>query len=210
MKNFRCYGICLLIVAFMWGIASCNNAGGDKKEGTDTTMKAAGDSATTANAVDPSTAFPQPPVTGTLIDSTMSDTAFIEKSIAGNKAEVALANLALKRSTDKAIKMIANHLKADHTQFLVQLNRLKGGGTDTDTTLTTDAQQLADSLANMPAGQFNTAWTDVMVAKHEKTIKSYKERQKRTKNAQLKQFLTTVLPKVEEHKRTLQSLKKKP
>lgn len=200
----------LVVLAGLWTIASCNNASTDKKEGSDTTLKAEQDSQTAANVRDPSTAFPQPPVTGSIVDSTMSDTAFIEKAISGNKAEIALANLALKRSTDKAIKMVANHLKTEHTQFLVQLNRLRGGGTDTDTTLATDAQQQVDSLSNISANQFNAKWIDVMIGKHDKTIKTYKDRLKQTKNAQVKQFLTAVLPKVEEHKRALESLRKKP
>lgn len=197
-----------LLIFILWGMISCNNGGSGNDNNGDSSMQKESDSATVANTRDPSTAFPEPPVTGTAVDSSLNDTNFIQTAISSNRTEIALADLALRKSTNKDIKMMAQHLRQDHTQMLLQLNKLKGGGTNVDTAMNTLAKTQLDSLQSLSGTAFDSRWTDVLARSHQKTIDNMNRQLSHTDNAEVRNFINASLPKAQEHKKSLDAMKK--
>jgi putative membrane protein len=139
-------------------------------------------------------------------DSTFSDrddekdADFIVNTVAGNYAEIKLAQLALNRSSDVKVKEMATKLEADHTKIL---NELKAYANKHGITVpmeeTDDAMKDISSLSEKDAKDFDEKWCEILEDKHEETINKFESRIDKTEDVELKNWISSTLPGLKGH-----------
>lgn len=134
------------------------------------------------------------------------DADFIVNIIASNHEEIKLAQLALNKSADAEVREIATMLVADHTKIMTELeayatkNSISFPVEETD-----EAKKDISKLAEKEVTAFDKEWCGMLKDNHEKTIGRLERRLKRTEDAELKNWITSTLPGLNNH---LEVLKK--
>lgn len=135
------------------------------------------------------------------------DADFIVNVMAGNYAEVNLAELALNRSTNDGVKKTATMLKANHSKMITEL---KGYAAKNGITVpleeTDDAKKEYTNLAEeKELDDFNEKWCDKLADKHEETINYFERRLDKTEDVELKSWITSTLPGLRSHLQMLRA-----
>jgi putative membrane protein len=129
------------------------------------------------------------------------DADFIVNVMAGNYAEVKLAQLALDRSTNDGVKKTATMLETEHARIITEL---KGYATKNGITVpleeTDDAKEEYNNLAEeKELDDFDEKWCDKLATKHEETINYFEQRLDKTEDVELKNWITATLPGLRGH-----------
>ena len=128
----------------------------------------------------------------------MSDTAFLNKNIKDNQAEIKLAALGQEKGTSAAVKRVASIMKTDHTAILNDLLSIQKRHGKTN-----------DELDKMPpdalptGSNFDAAWAGQMLAMHEAKIAELETFIGLTKDAELKAAVMKAIPKIKKHSELL-------
>lgn len=135
------------------------------------------------------------------------DADFIVKVMAGNYAEVNLAQLALNRSTSADVKKTATMLKAHHSKIITEL---KGYAAKNGITVpleeSDDAKKAYTNLAEVKElDNFNEKWCDKLADNHEETINYFERRLDKTEDVELKNWITSTLPGLKSHLQMLRA-----
>lgn len=133
---------------------------------------------------------------------------FYKTAIEGNLAEIKMAKLALTKSSNGDIKLVAAHLVKDHSNFLKQLKAIADSSAKADTAVSMDAATSIKDLSSASGSVFDNKWLDVMIAGHDKTLGLY-ESTLPAANDKLKNFLDATIPLVRDHKKMLVNIKQK-
>jgi putative membrane protein len=134
---------------------------------------------------------------------------FVAEAIQSNYAEIRLAELASTKSSNKQVQATAQELVSDHTNALAKLQALankKGISTPVDEG--EDGKKRVNKLAKVDQPDFDKKWCDELVDNHEKTIRDFESMQEKSKDPELKEFISATLPKLREHRDKLTSLEK--
>ncbi|HUR11917.1 MAG TPA: DUF4142 domain-containing protein [Flavitalea sp.] len=129
------------------------------------------------------------------------DREFISDMIAGNMAEIRLAQLAQTKGTSPEIKQIAKTLETDHTAALNQLKDLASRkGVTAPAEETNDAKDTYNNLNEKSAKDFDREWCEKLMDKHDKSIKKFQDKtEDNNADADLKTWATNILPKLRSH-----------
>jgi putative membrane protein len=139
------------------------------------------------------------------------DAQFVVDVAAANYAEIEFAKVAIKRSSNKEIKDIANMLESDHKMFITQLKDYAGQhNISTPDSATADAQKSAWDLAdNNKGSDFDKKWCSELLDKHEKTISKLESASNEVADPALKTWIADALPKIRSHRDKLIECKDK-
>lgn len=139
-------------------------------------------------------------------DSTFSDrddekdADFVVNTVAGNYAEIKLAQLALNKSADSKVKEMATKLEEDHTKILNDLKAYADKhGIVVPMEETDDAAKDMNDLAEKDAKDFDEKWCEMLEDKHQKTIDKFEARIDKTEDPELKNWISATLPALKSH-----------
>jgi putative membrane protein len=135
------------------------------------------------------------------------DADFIVSVMAGNYAEVKLAQLALDRSANEGVKKTATMLIADHTKLITEL---KGYATKNGISVpleeTDDAKREYRNLAEEKGlADFDEKWCDKLADNHEESINYFERRLNKTEDMELRNWITSTLPGLRSHLKMLRA-----
>lgn len=130
----------------------------------------------------------------------LSDEQFVEVVSADNLAEVDLAKLALKQSTNQDIHRFAERMIRDHTKAGKELTRMANAKSlPIATAMDKKHRQVAEKLSALQGAQFDHAYMKHMVDGHKKMIGLFEREAKNGHNPDVKEFASKTLPTLREH-----------
>ena len=142
--------------------------------------------------------------------ATEKDAQFVVDNVTSNYAEIKLARLAQKKSTDPKIKELAQMLEQDHVALLNELKGLAARkGISVPTEATDDAVEKYEDLNKKDAKDFDGEWTETLMDKHEKSIKKFEGYANDATDEDLKTLINSALPKLRKHHDKLMEYNKK-
>lgn len=131
---------------------------------------------------------------------TDQDKMFANEAAKGGMTEVMLGQLAVNNGTHAKVKEHGQMMVRDHTKAN---DELKTWATNAGYTLPAapDAiqQKKGDDLKAKTGAEFDRAYTEMMVADHQKAIDLYKKQSTSGGDANLKAFATKTVPTLEQH-----------
>lgn len=131
---------------------------------------------------------------------------FVEEASAKGLAEIETSRLALEKSTSAEVRKFAQTMIDDHTkanQELSALARTKKLDIADDVELMNKAK--ASILKQRDGESFDEAYVNNQVVAHEKTVELF-QKATHLKDADLKSFAQTTLPKLQHHLQMAQQL----
>jgi putative membrane protein len=130
----------------------------------------------------------------------VADTAFANKAAVGGMAEVALAKLALSKTSSSKIKDFANMMITDHGKANMELDSIAKTKTVTlPATVDAEHQAKMDSLSKLSGADFNKAYVATMIEGHQKTLALMQTEASSGKDADFKAFAAKTAPTVQMH-----------
>jgi putative membrane protein len=122
--------------------------------------------------------------------------------------EVELSKVAQTKATNPRLKGFADMMVADHTQANDQLKQLAAAKNITLPANLSDAsQKKLDNLNKKAAGKdFDKAYTDDMLDGHRNAVDKFTKGSKDLKDADLKNFATQTLPKLQMHQDSIKAI----
>lgn len=133
------------------------------------------------------------------------DADFIVNVIAGNYAEVKLAQLALTRSGDNNVKKMAANLEIDHAKIITELTgyAVKNGITIPLEEAEASKKDYKNLAEEKDVNDFDEKWCDRVADNHEESIKYFERRLDKTEDVELKNWINATLPGLRSHLKML-------
>ena len=130
-----------------------------------------------------------------------ADRAFLLDAMEGNKAEVALAQLATQKASSASVKQLARTIEQHHSQANSKLQSLAGNAVagGKDPALKPAHKQLQDRLTKLTGAAFDQAYAAEMVKEHEADIAKYTKASSQLRHRGLKAYATETLPHLKQH-----------
>jgi putative membrane protein len=142
-------------------------------------------------------------ITTVKTDSTAAanpDSTFTRKAAVGGMAEVALAKLALSKTSNAKIKEFANMMVTDHGKANDELKGIaKTKNVMLPASVDAEHQQKMDDLSTKSGSDFDKAYVSAMVDGHKKTLDLMKDEAANGKDADFKAFAAKTAPVVQMH-----------
>lgn len=141
-------------------------------------------------------------------DLPAQDKAFVQAATMSSSTEIDASKLAVKQSSDKAVKSFAHHMIVDHTKLTAQLKMAAPHGImvpkdNSDTAL-------LDSLKSLKGKAFDSAYIEKVGLKgHKEAMDAFQKEASNGSNAQLKAAAQKALPTIQKHYAMAQALAKK-
>ena len=134
---------------------------------------------------------------------------FVEDASAKGVAEVEAGKLAQEKGSAADVKSFADMMVKDHTEANGKLKAIA----DSKSLEVSDSAELVDKAKAMilelrSAKSFDQAYANNQVKAHEATIEIFKDEIKNGDDAQLKEFATSTLPKLQAHLEQAKALAK--
>jgi putative membrane protein len=136
----------------------------------------------------------------TAADLLSDDQNFLEHAAEGNDAEIALANLALKKTSRPGLKAFARRIVTDHKKAN---GRLKAIAADNDVQMPTGTSPKHKAkearLAMLEGRDFEDDYVNTMIDDHQADIKAYQKELQYGADADLKKFASLTIPLLRQH-----------
>jgi putative membrane protein len=143
--------------------------------------------------------------------SASSQNSFLDDAARGALAEVEMANLAMKKSADPAVKAFAQRLVTDHAVLSRDLTSLALKKEITlPPTLGNREKAGIDKLNTLSGAAFDAEFIRQIVKDHEIAIALYRRASARNTDIDIKEFAGNALPNLEAHLQTARSMNKTP
>jgi putative membrane protein len=128
------------------------------------------------------------------------DRSFMQKAAEGGMAEVQLGELAKQKAASDQVKQFAQRMIDDHGKANDRLKEVASSkGVTLPTNLASKDQLEKDRLSKLSGNQFDKAYMDHMVADHKQDVSEFKSQSTKAKDPDVKNFVVTTLPTLEEH-----------
>jgi len=128
------------------------------------------------------------------------DSVFVRKAAVGGMAEVALAKLALTKTSSTKIKEFANMMITDHGKANDELKSIaKTKNVMLPADVDAEHQKKMDDLSAKSGSDFDKAYVSAMVDGHKKTLDLMKDEAMNGKDADFKGFAAKTAPVVQMH-----------
>jgi len=184
----------LILLAMSFLIWACSN------ETKDSVEKA--DSANKANIDSPSSQQP----TVTTDEETSS---FLVKAANGGMAEVKLGEIAQQKATNPKVKDFGSMMVHDHSSDNDKVKTLAAQRNVTlPTAVSDESQKDIDDCSRKSGRDFDKAYINAMVKKHQATIDMFEKAANTINDADVKTFINNTLPKVKEHLDSAKAIQK--
>jgi putative membrane protein len=142
---------------------------------------------------------------GKMSASTVTDAeTFVEKAAIGDRYEIEAAKIALDRSRNEDVRLVARRMIADHMTSTHNLNaalemRETDGVASPPGELDTRHRTMLDHLASTPDESFDSTYMDQQVLAHEETVSLMHHYGYNGDNPQLRSVAMSTLPVVTRH-----------
>ena len=128
------------------------------------------------------------------------DRVFVAKAMQGNMAEIATGQLALKKSKNAQVKMLAQHLITGHSAANADLMRVAASiGVKPPAMVSAMQKSTADNLSKMSGDRFDKMFMDAQIEAHENAITMYQHESEIGSNAEVKAYVARTLPAILDH-----------
>jgi putative membrane protein len=132
--------------------------------------------------------------------------AFVKTAAQDGMTEVALAKLALRKSSNDEVKQFAQKMEQDHTQADQQLSSIaRTKGITIPTQLDAQHQAMVQSLSAKSGAAFDSAYATHMAKGHAKAVALF-QAATQSSDPDLAAFAQKTLPTIEVHKQLADSL----
>ena len=133
-----------------------------------------------------------------------SQKTFVDRLIVGDSIEVAMAQLAIDKSKNPAVKELAMTLANDHRTRLEALKVLAGKPDVGRAALPGDNSAKPDiallmQLQSLPDSTFDRAFVTAQIARHERSIDALKSGRAAAKSPDLQKDIDAAIPVAEQH-----------
>jgi putative membrane protein len=131
---------------------------------------------------------------------------FVNMAAQDGMAEVSLAKLALKKSSNSDVKQFAQKMQQDHEQAGEQLSSIaKSKGLTVPKSLDAKHEAMMKSLSAKSGAAFDSAYAEHMAKDHTKAVALFQGASK-SSDPELAAFAQKTLPTLEEHKQLADNL----
>jgi putative membrane protein len=128
------------------------------------------------------------------------DAQFVVDASSGSYDEISIADVALSKSSNADIKLLAQSLKDDHSAFITELNGLASKKSITVPAVASeDGGKAVTKLSEAKVTDFDKDWLEKEKDMHEKSVKKYEDASNNCTDADIKNWATTTLPKIKNH-----------
>jgi putative membrane protein len=128
------------------------------------------------------------------------DRKFIEKIAQDGAAEVKLGQLAADRATNSDVKRFGQRMVTDHSKANDKLMQIaKQKNIVLPSSMDSSSQREFDKLSKLSGEKFDREYMKTMVSDHKKDVKEFQKEAKKAKDGDLKNFVESTLPTLEEH-----------
>lgn len=136
-----------------------------------------------------------------------ADREFVQKAAKGGMAEVELGKLAKQKATGDQVKKFGELMVQDHSKANEELRTIVSAkGIQVPVDLDEKHKTAMQKLQKLSGADFDREYTKQMVADHKQTVADFKKQAESGKDADLKSFAASTLPKLEEHLKMAQSV----
>lgn len=147
---------------------------------------------------------------GTGFAQSHSDKEFLEKASQGNVAEVEIAKLALKKSTNSDVRAFAQRMIKDHQTLGKKMAPLMvDAGVKPSVSLDTEHQHLYNKLNGLSGADFDKQYVEAMDKDHHEDLKDFQDEVSSTQVPALKTAVASGEKVIAEHTEMIDSLAKK-
>jgi putative membrane protein len=134
-----------------------------------------------------------------------ADTTFLQTAGRDGQAEVALARLAQRKTSNDDVKSFAAHLQSDHEKANSQLTSLARAKKVTVPAMSAEQGATRDRLDKLSGAEFDRAYISEMIAAHQKAIDAFTNGAS-SADADVKGFASSTLPTLKAHLSEAQKL----
>ena len=128
------------------------------------------------------------------------DQAFAQKAAGGGAAEVELAQLAMQKASNDAVKQLASRIESDHTKANQQLASIGSNkGWQLPSSPSSEGQATKNKLEKLSGDAFDRAYVEAMIKDHHKDIKEFEREAASGTDTAVKQFASSALPDLKQH-----------
>ena len=128
------------------------------------------------------------------------DTAFIMKAAEINMEEIKLGKLAQQKGTTSHVKELGKMMATEHEQAMAGLTALAKKKMVSLPAAETEKITTAYKMLSAKTGKnFDKAYSDMMVNGHKEAIALFEKTAAETKDSEVKQMTTTMIPKLKTH-----------
>jgi putative membrane protein len=133
-------------------------------------------------------------------DLSSDDKSFLEHAAEGNNAEIALANLALKKTAREDIKAFANRIVTDHQKANEQLKGIAAAN-HVEMPAGMGLKYTAEKarLTMLGGRDFEDDYVNTMVDDHQADIEAFEKEVQYGADADLKKFASMTIPILKQH-----------
>jgi putative membrane protein len=132
------------------------------------------------------------------------DREFVRKASEGGQYEVQSSQLALQKTQDAHVRMIAQHMIHDHTQANQQLMQLaQREGLQAESQPSQDQQQMIQQLRGLNGTDFDQKYISQQTQAHKETIALFQQEANSGQDSGLRSFAAQTLPTLQEHLRMI-------
>jgi putative membrane protein len=140
-----------------------------------------------------------------------ADARFVHDVVMGNLMEIKLGKLALENGLSDGVRKFGEHLVADHQKANDELTHIaQSKGISVPSALDDRHVKAYDRLAKLNGEKFDKKFLKDMVSDHEKDIRAFKQEASKGADAEIKQFASSYLPKLQKHLAFAKSLHENP
>ena len=166
------------------------------------------ESTSTSSTAEKSSAKVSDKAAATQTELSKDDAKFLETAAVSGVFEVEAGKLAVTNGSTAEVKDIGKMMIADHTKANTKLMSLgKSKGVTLPTAMDEKFQGKYDKLAKETGADFDKAYIKAMVASHKANIALFEARAKKGDDADITEFATKTLPKLQAHLTHVQGVK---
>jgi putative membrane protein len=158
-------------------------------------------------AASATTAAPMPATASAdaMASGPVSETDFYQQALTGGQKEIDASKMEAKQGSSADAKKLANELVADHTALGKKVQAAAGSGV---TPPASDAMATGD-LQGKTGKDLDTAWADMMVSDHQKTVAMFENAANNASTDKAKKLASDALPTLRDHLKKSQDLQQK-
>jgi len=187
-------------------VCSCNNAGQNSTEVTDSSNQKMTDSGSNSTAG----SKPDSGTTTTPVHADEATSGFLSEAIDGGMAEVQGGLLAQQKTSDPSIKDFGAMMVNDHSAGNDKIKALAiQRNVALPVNISTKHQKLMNDLDKRSGRDFDKAYINAMVKDHQEDISEFEKEEKRITDTDVKAFILNTLPILKTHLDSARAIQKR-
>jgi putative membrane protein len=126
--------------------------------------------------------------------------SFLKDAIQGNSSEIAMAQVAERKTQSAELRQFAQTIRKEHEQANQQLQSLaQAHGVPATQPLDSKHQKKLDHLQQLSGAEFDREYAKEMLKDHQKDIAKYEHASRNIQETDIQQYVQATLPKLRQH-----------